>query len=56
MRLKTRIEHLEVKRTPAHLGLIFLTPQGFRDAHDRPLSPAAAEGAKIIVGIDPREV
>ena len=56
MRLKTRLGHLEVKRAPAHLGLIFLTPQGLRDAHDRPVSPAAAEGAKDIVGIDPRDL
>lgn len=56
MKLKVRIERLEGERTPAHPSLVFLTPQGFRDAHDQPVSPDEAEDAKVIVGIDPRDL
>jgi hypothetical protein len=56
MRLKVRLERLEVKQVRAHPSLVFLTPQGLRDVHDRPVSPEAAENAKVIVGIDPRDL
>ncbi len=56
MRLKARLERLEVRHVRSCLSLVFLTPQGLRDVHDLPVSPEAVGNAKVIVGIDPRDI
>lgn len=56
MSLKNRLERLEVKRTLAHPSLVFLTPLGLWDVHSQPVSPEAVGNAKVIVGIDPRDL
>lgn len=58
MRQRSRLNKLEraralsVATTPA---LLFLTAEGLRDAHNRPVDRTPV-GVKVIVGIDPRDL
>ncbi len=54
-RSRTRLERLERARKPAAPALLFLTSDGLRDVHNRPVDHAPAF-VKVIVGIDPRDV
>jgi hypothetical protein len=50
-----RLEKLERQRTPSTPALLFLTPDGLRDAHNR-LVDGAPQGVKVLVGVDPRDI
>lgn len=56
MQLRARVTRLEGKRAPAQLSLVFLTPQGLQDVRGRTVTPEEAAGAKVVVGIDPRNL
>lgn len=55
MKLRPRLEKLERKQVPMTPALLFLTADGLRDSHNRPVDHAP-KGVKVIVGIDPRDV
>ncbi len=53
-RLK-RLEKLERFHVPNTPALLFLTADGLRGLHNRPVDHAP-KGVKVIIGLDPREV
>lgn len=55
MAFRTRLERLERKAAPETPALLFLTAYGLCDVHNRPVDRATA-GAKVIVGVDPKDV
>ncbi len=50
-----RLEKLERKAVPTHPALLFMTADGLRDTHNRPVDHALV-GAKVIIGLDPRDM
>ena len=50
-----RLEKLERKAVPTHPALLFMTADGLRDVHNRPVDRALA-GVKVIIGLDPRDL
>ncbi len=50
-----RLEKLERQRAPLTPALLFLTPDGLRDVHNR-LVDHAPHGVKVLVGVDPRDI
>lgn len=55
MNRERRLEKLERKAAPKTPALLFLIDDELRDVHNRLVAHAPA-GAKVIVGIDPRDV
>ena len=55
MAFRTRLERLERNAAPKTPALLFLIADGLCDLHNRPVDRAPA-GAKVIVGVDPKNV
>ncbi len=54
MRMGARLDKLR-QRTPLTPALLFLTPDGLRNVHNRPVD-GAPHGVKVLVGVDPRDM
>ncbi len=56
MRLRGRLERLEVKGQDTRPAVLCLTAEGLKDLHGEPVKSDELQGVKVIVGIDPREL